>query len=360
MRKFRSEVLNMTFGADKMQYNDFYQLMNETARGQERVEKKDANDKIRSIMFSILGVNEDCKRSELRKAIRRHKVEIFEVIEETVQNLLISGWQDNEFFRQFVEFKSMAMGDTNEFYTVEDVILTVSEVSGNHWDLMRQRLGEGKSFRVQTSWYAIDIYTEYELFMAGRVDWAGFIDKLYQAFDKKVNDMLYQAVMSAGDQVMPTAQFVKTGALGAATETAFDTLIEDVQMATGDEVVIMGTRTALAQVMKLTDVSWASNEMKNERYMSGRLGFYKGIRLYEIPNRFANNDTSVKLVDSSKLLIMPVGDNKFIKMYDEGDAEIREISDNTTNQDMTYEYAYMQKMGIATIIGKKFGIWNLA
>lgn len=357
MSKFKSNELNMIFSGD-VDYTDYFQLMVDTAAGRAKVAVDEANQKIREVMFSILGIDEKASRRELRKAIRRHKTEVFEVIEETVQNMLISGWQENEFFRNFVEFKSMSLGDTNEFYVPDECILTVSEVSGNHWDLMRQRLAEGETFRVKTSWYAIDIYAEYELFMAGHVDWAGFINKLYEAWDKKVNDMLYQAVMAAGDALVPSAQFVKTGTLSSDTEDVLDQLIEDVQMATGDEVVIMGTRTALSKVTKLIGAEWVSNDMKNERNTTGRIGYWKGIRLVEIPNRFADNDTSKKLVDSSKLLIMPVADNKFIKMYDEGEAEIREISDNTTNQDMTYEYAYMQKMGIATILGKKFGVWK--
>ena len=35
--------------------------------------------------------------------------------------------------------------------------------------------------------------------MAGRIDWAKFVQKIYEAFDKKINDMVYEAVMSAGD-----------------------------------------------------------------------------------------------------------------------------------------------------------------
>lgn len=357
MRKFKDNNLNLIFSGD-VEYSDYFELMQDTAMSRAKVEKEEANEKIREVMFSILGVDKTANRRELRKAIRKHKDEVFEVIEETVQNMLISGWQDNEFFRNFVEFKSMSLGDTNEFYVENECILTVSEVSGNHWDLMRQRLGEGETFRVKTSWYSIDVYAEYELFMAGQVDWAGFINKLYSAWDKKVNDMLYQAVMSAGDELVPASQFVKTGTLDASTEEILDELVEDVQMATGEEVVIMGTRTALAKVTKLIGAEWVSNDMKNERNTTGGIAYWKGIRLLEIPNRFADNDTSKKLVDNTKLLIMPVGDNRFIKMYDEGEAQIREISDNTTNQDMTYEYAYMQKMGIAIIIGKKFGVWK--
>lgn len=136
-------------------YDDFSQLMFDTGMGQSKVETKDANDKIREIMFSVLGVDEKCSRRELRKAIRRHKIDIFEIIEETVENLLVSGWGENPFFNEFVEIKSMADGDTNEFYVPDEVILTVSELSGNHHNLLRQRLGEGQTFSVKTSWYGI-------------------------------------------------------------------------------------------------------------------------------------------------------------------------------------------------------------
>lgn len=204
------------------------------------------------------------------------------------------------------------------------------------------------------------IYAEYELFMMGRVDWAGFIQKIYEAFDKYINDMVYQAVMAAGEKVLPTSQFTKTGTLGASTKDDFITLVEDVQAATGDEVVVMGTKSALAKLSAMEDINWISNGMKEERHTTGRLGTFEGIRLVEIPQRFANNDTSVKLVDNTKLLIMPVADNKFIKIYNEGDAQIKEVSDGTTNMDKTIEYEYQLKMGIATIIGKKFGIWKLA
>ena len=340
-------------------YNEFSQLMFDTANGAEKIDTKVANDKIREIMFSVLGVDEGCNRKELRKAIRRHRIDVFEVIEETIENLLVSGWGDNPFFNEFVEIKSLANGDTNEFYTKEDIILTVSELSGNHHDIVRQRLNEGKTFSVKTSWYGAKIYTEYELFMAGKIDWAGFIQEIYKAFDKKVNDMVYAALMDAGNKVLPTDQFTKTSALSAATKDTLIELVEDVQAATGDEVVIMGTKAALSRLNALTDVAWISDSMKEERHTTGRLGLWEGVRLVEIPQRFAPNDTKTKLIDNKKLLIMPVADNRFIKIYNEGDAQVKEVNDSATNMDMTIEYEYQMKMGIATIIGKKFGMWTI-
>lgn len=196
--------------------------------------------------------------------------------------------------------------------------------------------------------------------MTGRVDWAAFIQKIYEAFDKKINDMLYAAVMSAGDKLPAPTQFVKTGKLDSTAKDTFFTLIEDVQMASGEEVVIMGTRSALSKLSGMGDVNWISEDMKNERYTTGKLGRFEGVRLVEIPQAFENNDTSKKLVDSSKLLIMPAGDNRFVKMYDEGEAQFTEITDSSVHQDMTIDAEYQRKMGVAVVINKRFGIWNIA
>lgn len=58
---------------------------------------------------------------------------------------------------------------------------------------------------------------------------------------------------------------------------------------------------------------------------------------------------------------MPVSqDNKFIKIVNEGEAEIRQVQDGTTNQDMTYDYRYMIKMGVAVQTNMRWGEWKLA
>lgn len=353
---FSNESTRAVFAQDDCNYADFSKLMFDTAIGNEKVSKEEANKRIREVMFQVLGVDENCSRKELRKAIRRHKIDVFEVIEELVPNLLVSGWGDNPWFDQFVEIKSTALGDINEFYVPDDVILTVGELAGNHHDIIRQRLGEGTVTPVKTSWYGVKIYTEYELFMAGRVDWAAFVQKIYEAFDAKINDLVYQAVMAAGTQVLPATQFNKSGTL---TTAGLLQLVQDVQTATGDNVVIMGTKVALSKVGALVDSAWISENMKDERNTLGGIRHWEGVTLAEIPQAFRTGTTTA-MTDNTKLLVMPLADNKFIKVFDEGDARIREISDGNTNMDMTMEYEYQQKMGVATMIGKKFGVWTIS
>lgn len=56
---------------------------------------------------------------------------------------------------------------------------------------------------------------------------------------------------------------------------------------------------------------------------------------------------------------MPVGDNKFIKLYNEGDSQMVDSQDPNVNRDMSIEAEYQQKLGIAAIINKKFGTWKI-
>ena len=323
------------------------------------VDNDTVNDNIRKVMCEVLEVPEGTKGPALRKASRRHQNDIFEVIEETLQNMVNTGWGTNPFFMEFVERKNGAIGETNEFYTKDNIILTVSELSGNHHNLFRQRLGSGKSFPVKTSWYGIKVYTEYERFMTGAIDWAEFIAKVYEAIDKKFYQMIFSTFNGISSFLPAGGQWVKTSPLTAATEDTFLQLVQDVETANGTQVVIMGTRFALAKLTNLEDVKWISDDMKNERNLTGRVGHFMGYMLVEIPQVFADNDTTTRLVSNDVLYIMPVADNKFIKVFDEGDIQLSQVTDKDTNVDMTYEYEVQYKMGVAVVIGRLFGIWNI-
>lgn len=273
------------FDNDESKYAAFSKLMLDTANGnfEEGITIKDANDKIVSMFKKIIGCDEHSTKAEIRKAIRKNQQVLFDLIEEVVPNLLQTGWQDNPFFNEFVETRNIDIGDQNVFYTEDETILSVSKVSGNHWDLDRVKLGKGKTFSVETSWYGIAIYEEYERLLTGASDFARFVTKLYEAVDRFVNESIYQAFVSAAEQLPGGAsgvgQWVKTGALDSAAKDKFMTLIEDVQMATGMECVILGTKVALSKLEGMQDINWVSNDMKVERNTTGRVGYFEGIRL---------------------------------------------------------------------------------
>lgn len=356
---FSNPKVQEVFDSHKCSHEEFKQLLLDRARGVQEVSAKEADAKIRQIFCEVCGVDEKSKKNEIRKAVRRHQMDIFEIIEEVLPVLLQSGWQSNPFFNEFVEYRNLNEGDTNEFVTLDNTVLNVSRVSGGHWDIKRQRLGEGERFGIEVETYAVAIYAEFERLLAGYEDWSYLVSKVNEAFTKKINDALYAATIDATANIPNATQFAKTLDFSAADASREDliSLVEDVQTATGKEVVIMGTKSALAKLRKLAEVDWISANMKEELYTTGRLGLFMGIRLVEIPQVFKPNTTE-RMIDptGTSLMIMPVdSQNKFIKFVTEGDAMIKEVTDPTVNLDMTSEYYFIQKFGIATVFGLQFG-----
>lgn len=357
---FSASVQN-AFDNDEKKYIGFSQLLKDTANGvfEAGVTKADADKIIREKFRDIIGVDENASAKEIRRAIQRNKQEIFEVIEDVVDDLLTTGWTNNEFFNDFVEVRNLALGDANSFVIKDRSVLTVGEFSGDHWDIDRQKLGEDEEFRVKTSWVGLAVYEEFERIVTGRADWARLVRAIYEAMDNYIMAMVFNAVMTAGSQIMPGSnQFYKTAALDTAAKEAFVTMIEDVQAVNrGAEVVIMGTKSSLSRLYDLYDVAWISEQDKLDRRNLGRVGIWEGTRIVEIPQVFAKNDLSTKMVPNM-LLVMPVVDEKFVKLVYEGNAMIKEVEGGVLH-DWTQEMKYLSKVGFATVIGRYFGVWNL-
>lgn len=314
---------------------------------------EDSNKVIRQYFAKELGIPEGAKANEIRKILRYNdkKVRLFEIIEETVENLLISGWTENEFFKRFVEFRNMQLGDTNLFYVPDESILTVSEFSGDHNDLRRQKLGAGSEYTVTTRDYGIKIYDEYIRFQAGIIDWAMFTNKMYEAIDKKINDQLFEAFLGL-DSIVPAGY----GVTGALELNKVVELAEAVSTATGEEVMIAGTRTAISRLMNLTPSGWISNSMKDERNTTGYVGNFEGIEALVVPNVFEQG-TTIPKYPNNKLFFIPKSDVKPIKFVYEGDMEYAEDTNKLTRKDQTMEAMIQYKAGLATVFGKYFGTY---
>ena len=356
---FKDGQLNTVFESLGYEYEDMKQLMSDTARGVQEVSKREAEDAIRNMMFSVLELNpEDLENKKLfKRAMKNNKNKLFEVIEDVVEDMLTQGWSQDPFFMQFVETKNLADGDRNEFWTEEEITLAVAEVSGDHHEILCQRLGEGQSYSVRTSTYGAAVGTDIRLFLAGRKDWTALVNAIYKAFDKKIKDTVYNEVMNVGDKLPVSAMFNKAMPLDLAHKEDLDQLIEDVSAANDNcQVIIMGTSSALKRLSKLTDVDWISSGMKEEMYETGRLGFYEGTALLEVPQRLIKKGGSLeRMVATNKLLVLPVSMDRFVKMVNVGDAEIIEITEQGRRMDDSMKFEYQASFGIGTQVGKYFG-----
>lgn len=138
MAKFMNFDLNIknAFDNDEENYMSFNKLMLDAAQGNlDGVTPRQANDKIVEMFRNVIGVDEKATKAEVRKAIRRNQVAVFEIIEEVIDDMLVSGWEQNPFFREYVDVRNLALGDKNEFYVPDNSVLSVMKVSGNHHDI---------------------------------------------------------------------------------------------------------------------------------------------------------------------------------------------------------------------------------
>ena len=99
--------------------------------------------------------------------------------------------------------------------------------------------------------------------------------------------------------------------------------------------------------------------MKNEKYTTGKFGFWDGIRLVELKQSFKLNDTTQYAVANDVLFVMPVDAEPMLKLVYEGDTQMYSVQDAGTNMDMTYTQELQMKLGVAVITNQKFGIWKI-
>ena len=334
MKRFMQFAVNVknVFDNNESDYTAFNQLMLDYAHDAlDGVSAKEANKKIVEIFRNVIGCDEKSTKAEIRRGIRRNQAVLFDLIEEVIDDALVSGWQENPFFREYVDVRNLALGDKNEFSTPDHSVLSVMKVSGNHHDIIRQRLGAGTTQSIETSWYAVKVYSEFERLLTGVEDFATLVGKITQAYDRYVNQALYEALIGVGSTL--GSQWYKSSALNETTKETLRTLVMDVSMATDSEVVIMGTYAALSKVYDLNTVSWASSDMKNEKYATGRFAYWDGIRLVELKNGFKLNDTTQYLIANDVLFIMPVGIEPMIKLVYEGDTQMYQVQDAGTHMD---------------------------
>lgn len=356
MNKFMNFSANVqaVFNNDNNDFMAFSQLLTDVALGRQDVAKEEANAKIVEVFQGVLGITKDSKPAEVRRALRRNQALVFDIIEEAVQSLLVTGWGNDPFFQKYVDQRNLALGDKNEFYAEDNSVLSVMKVAGNHHDIIRQRLGAGTVTSISTYWCAVKVYAEFEKVITGAEDFAKFINKMYEAYDRYVKNALYDAMEGYAKNM--TTAFKKTGSLDEAT---LNDLCDMIETATGYPVRIMGTRPALRNVGALTNAEWISNDMKNERYKTGLLGWHEGRELIEIPQVFEKNKVGSYKLPNNLLWIMPVSEEKFIKLVNEGDTQLRAITDKDTLMDMTYEQEMMTKLGVAVMLNGAFGVFDI-
>lgn len=300
---------------------------------------------VRDAFFEILG-----EEKLDWKGWRRHKIEIFEVMENVLDVNLPLAWVDSTFYHQFVETKTTADGDTNEFDVEDSSVLFTSKLAGNYWSIDRQKLQGVKSFGVHVETIGVRVYDELERFLKGTITIAKMIAALQKAFQTDIDSRIYTSFNGIGTYL--PAKFQETGTYDK--DTMAD-LIERVQVASQQNVILAGTRSALAHIVDGINANVMSASQKEEIATTGMLLDYTGLGVHamQIPQSFARFSYDFK-VDNNSIFVLPNG-VKPVKLFFEGDTRTKENTSQDSD-DMTIDATVMMKAGVGiicpTLVGK--------
>lgn len=327
----------------------------------EKISKADANAKILEFSHRILGIEDVKDAKAVRRAIRDNGRELFDVLEDVIDQTMIVGLQSTDWYNEFVEDKSIAYHDRQDFYVENTALLAVAKAGTSMHDHQIQRIGGGERFTIPTDLYVIKVGEDINRFVTGMFDWSKLVEKITESFIAYIQEQVYAEISTAATKLPVQTGFVGTGALSQATKAQFDAIIDNVAAASGADVVILGTKAALSKINALADVQWGSRDQRDSVMNTGNIGIYEGTKLIAIPNRFKDRTLQAKVFPSNVLMILPATGEagKFVKFIDEGDTEILEKMERGDYQSDIQTYEVQRRFGVGTVIGTQFGQWTI-
>lgn len=278
----------------------------------------------------------------------------FDIIQEIIPIIVHEGFTGNEFWTNLVEYRNIALGDDLEFITEDKTDFIVSDLSYGTAGIRRQRLGKSESYTIQTRLKGIKIYDEFKRFLAGRVDFDKFVQKVAKAMLDRLNEDIYNAFVGVTASTRGlSSKYVITG---TNDEEEVLELAEHVSAANdGAKVVILGTKKALS----LSSAN-LSDQAKTDLYNLGYYGNFFGHECVFMPQRHKAG-TDEFMFDDKKLYIIPVGMDKPIKVVNMGVGYIfDETVGNPTTGDFTNNYTYAQDYGVGLAFNAKMGFYTQA
>lgn len=324
----------------------------------EKYSKDETQTILRNQFDKILGLNfKEANSMKRRQAWREHNKEIATLIEDVIVDKMNSGWNTaNARFMALVDDRNIAEDDANEFFVNDNSLLTVSKFAGNHHNLIRQAVKPGKSFSIETSFYGVKVYTDFVLFQTGRVDFAALVDKMYTSIEQNRYAALYTAFMSM-DESLPT-DMIHECQFTEATKGEIVDQIEAVAAATGKEVMLVGTRSAIQKLQGTVNYNMFSDAMKDERNKNGILGNWEGYECLPLTrvNKAGTRESVFSADDNKKIFIIPIDPEfKPIKRVNAGDVAYYETGMDGLKKDMTVDAEVVYQEGIGIVIDELFG-----
>lgn len=307
--------------------------------------EEEGNDLIRKAVLKAAG----CENGWDHYMFQHNIHLVFKLLSEILEEVV--GEQIMKQYETWVDFRSVALGDTIEFRVPNKDLFEVGIVADGTDNLRRQRIMHGK-VAMQSFQLGVKIYEEYMMFVLGRIDFADMINRVAKSVENTLMRIIVKGIESA---YVPVGN-EKYGFAGTYSDDEVLRVAENVQAKTGLKPVIYGSKSALANLRKSSAALWSEAE-KEEVRRAGHVGMFNGYEVVEIPNFMDKDDNLV--LNQNMLFIIPEG-TKIIKLLNEGNAEIYEVTDQHNRADGQIEYQYMQRFQLGILKSNCYGVIVLA
>lgn len=326
---------------------DIVKLAVDLARGKvQNFSAQESNDTLRKAFADLMEFSLDGKGTIDRKTFRKHKVEIFEILEEVINETLNEGLKNQ--FDGFAEYRNLAWGDENLFTTPAEQQFRVALISDGNSNLRRQRLKDGQEFKVSLDTYGMKIGEDFHRFLAGRVQWGELMAGIAESFKRDLTQRIAKAVMDSYGEYNATYHNTFTGGID---EQDLLEMAMHIEARTGSKPVVYGTKLALRKLAPAD--GFVTEAMREERNRNGYYATVAGLDLREIEQSHEYG-TDTFAINNNFLLLLPENADKMVKVINEGDAIIQDQAGGQTS-DMMQEYFIANRFGIAIICTKAFG-----
>ena len=312
----------------------------------------DRDEAIRKELLGALGLGEVFEKKAFINALRNPVTNraMFEIIEEIVaDNFKTNPEALGKLGEMFCDIKNISLGDTNSFYIPAKGKITISEYSGSHMSVRRQRVAGGASISPSMRSFIAGVYVYVEMLLSGRETLEKFVTMLDESVARKIKTLITETFNSAVNNVPTT--FKVTGAYDE--DAILEMLAKLEAVNENGKPVLFGTPMAIRKLQGSVDITKQSDNMKNEAYVNFTMPVWNGYQCVELEQSV---DDNLDFVLDNKIYAI-CGNGKFIKVVYEGLPMIKENSnDMFANADLTVDYIMSFKMGCAVAYDSMIGI----
>ncbi len=291
------------------------------------------NDALRT-QFEVLGGS--------LQAFRRNKNTIFELIENTIDEILPNKVMQQ--YERFADVQTVAQGDQAVFK------LRITEAARKRAKAFVTRVGlagryetfqlDGTELRVATSAIGGAVRIGFEEFLDGRYSFADFTDIMLEAMDEYIYQEIVKALAATIEKLPANNKVVFAGF----DEASMDRLLSISDSYGSGRSTIFCTQEFASKM--LPQDKFVSEDMKNRLWRDGYLGDYKGHSVVMLQQSMVDATNTEKVVDPSQAYIFAsiAGNEKPVKIVFEGQTAVRTVTDN---DDWSTDMQTYKKFGVA-------------